>query len=160
MDERTFEERILALEPKLYRTAYGILWNNADAADAIQNCIIKAWQKLDSLKNEERFEAWTMRILINACRDLQRKNQHRALPLDEAIIQDAAVHIAPEDIGLQEALRSLEHKYRLPLLLHHMDGYALDEIAKMLRLPVSTIKGRLYQARKKLKTLLEKEAVR
>ncbi len=159
VDETTFEARIRLLEPKLYRTAYALLWNDADAADAMQECILKAWRKLGSLKDEERFDAWTMRILVNECRDAQRRGRHRPLPFDEAIDADAAQE-APAELGLQEALRALAPKYRLPLLLHHMDGYSLGEIAPMLHLPVGTVKGRLYQARKQLKTLLEKEAVR
>ncbi len=161
MDERVFEERVRALEPKLYRTAYALLWSDADAADAIQECILKAWRKLGSLKEEARFEAWTMRILVNQCRDLQRRSRLKTLPYDEAIDESATAQPqAPTDIGLQEALRELPPKYRLPLLLHHMDGYSLEEIAPMLRVPLSTVKGRLYQARRLLKTLLAKEAVR
>ena len=160
MDEKTFEERILLLEPKLYRTAYAILWNDADVADAMQECILKAWQKLGFLKDEERFEAWTARILINACRDLQRRNKHNPLPLEGDIGIEAVPQEDAADLGLREALHALPPKYRLPLLLHHMDGYTLAEIAPMLRVPVGTLKGRLYEARKQLKTLLEKEAVR
>ena len=48
-------------------------------------------------------------------------------------------------------------KLRLPLLLHHMDGYSLEDIAAMLHLPVSTLKGRLYEARKQLRALLGRE---
>lgn len=158
MDERVFEERIRALEPRLYRTAYALLWNDADAADAMQECILKAWRKLGSLKEEQRFDAWTMRILVNQCRDIQRRSKLKPLPFDEAIDKNAAaVQQSPPDIGLQEVLRELPQKYRLPLLLHHMDGYSLEEIASMLHVPLSTVKGRLYQARKLLKTLLEKE---
>ena len=158
VDERTFEERIRTLEPRLYRTAYAMLYSDADAADAMQECILRAWRKLGSLKDEERFDAWVTRILVNECRDVQRRSKRRPLPYDEAIGEKTAE--APPDIGLREALHQLAPKYRLPLLLHHMDGYTLEELAPMLHLPLSTVKGRLYQARKQLKTLLEKEAVR
>ena len=155
VDEKTFESRILLLEPKLYRMACAILWNDADAADAMQDCILRAWQKLGSLKEEARFDAWTTRILLNACRDIQRRNKRRALPLDEAISESA-----PVDLGLREALRALPPKFRLPLLLHHMDGYSLSEIATMLRLPASTVRGRLHEGRKRIRALMEREAVR
>lgn len=158
MDDQTFEERIRALEAKLYRTAYAILWNDADAADAMQESVVRAWRKLDSLKDTQRFEAWVMRILVNECKDAHRRNKRRPLPLNEAVAETA---VAPEmfiDIGLQDALRQLPTKYRLPLLLHHMDGYSLAEISSMLHLPVGTIKGRLHQARILLKTFMEKEA--
>ncbi len=157
MDDKAFEEQILALEPKLYRTAYALLWNDADAADAMQECILKAWRKLDSLKDDERFSAWTMRILINECRTLQRKSKHRALSFDEAIGDNEPIGEEPVELGLRQALRELNPKLRLPLLLHHMDGYSLEDISVMLRLPVSTLKGRLYEARKQLRALLGRE---
>jgi RNA polymerase sigma-70 factor, ECF subfamily len=155
VDEKTFEEAVLRLEPKMYRTACAVLWNDADAADAMQECIVKAWRRLNSLRDERLFDAWAMRILINECRNCQRRNKHRALSLDEAAC--IAQREEPVDLGLREALRELPEPLRLPLLLHHMDGYSLEEISPMLHLPVSTLKGRLYEARKQLKTLLGKE---
>ena len=158
MNEKTFEERVRALEPKLYRTASAVLWNDADAADALQECILRAWRRLDSLREEERFDAWLTRILLNCCRDIQRQARRRPLPLDEALREGS--HEAVPDTGLREALRALPTQYRLPLLLHHLDGYSLEEISRMLRLPISTLKGRLYEARRRLKALLDEEAAR
>ena len=63
MDERAFEQRVLELEPRLYRTACAILWNDADAADALQECLLKAWRKRGSLKEEACFNSWITRIL-------------------------------------------------------------------------------------------------
>lgn len=71
MDERAFEQRVLELEPRLYRTACAILWNDADAADALQECLLKAWRKRGSLKEEACFNSWITRILINECHTLR-----------------------------------------------------------------------------------------
>ena len=60
----------------------------------------------------------------------------------------------PPDTGLQEALRCVPERLRITLL-HHLDGYSVPEIAKMLRLPESAVRGRLYEGRKRLKALLE-----
>jgi RNA polymerase sigma-70 factor (ECF subfamily) len=156
VNERTFEEAVLRLEPKLYRTAYAILWNDADAADAIQESIIKAWRKLNSLRDADRFDAWVMRILINECRSFRRRRKQNIISFDEAIGE--AAREAAVDFELRDALRRLPESLRLPLLLHHMDGYSLQELSSILHLPVSTLKGRLYEARKQLKALLGKEA--
>ena len=59
--------------------------------------------------------------------------------------------------GLQDALRRLPEKYRLPLLLHHLDGYSIQAISQMLHLPASTVKGRLYEGRRRLTALLREE---
>ena len=158
MDEKTFENAVLRLEPKLYRTAAAILWNDADAADAMQESIFRAWRKLRTLRNDARFDPWMTRILINECRSMKRRRRHTVVPLDE--IAGAAPREAPADPSLRDALASLPEAQRLPLLLHHMDGYSLDDISSMLHLPVTTLKGRLYEARKQLKTILEKEEER
>ena len=150
MDEQEFEQAIRRLQTRMYRTAVSILWNDEDAADAIQEAILRAWQKRRTLKKPEAFDVWLMRILLNECRNIQRKNRIRTLPLDEHI----PVAEAP-NIGLRDALRCLPEKYRTPLLLHALDGYQIAEVARMLRVPESTARGRVYQARKQLKALLE-----
>ena len=154
MDEQAFEEAVRRLEPRLYRTAMAILWNDADVADAIQECILRAWQKQHTLRDESKLDGWILRILVNECHSLQRRNRNRPLSLDEDI---AISQAQPVDTGLRDALRALPEKFRLPLLLHHLDGYPLDEVARMLRLPESTVRGRVFQARKRLKALLQEE---
>ena len=150
MDEQEFERAVRRLQTRMYRTAVSILWNDQDAADAIQEAILRAWQKRRSLRTPEAFDVWLMRILLNECRNIQRKHRFRPLPLEE----DIPVAEAP-DLGLREALRRLPEKYRTPLLLHTLDGYPVAEVARMLRVPESTARGRIYQGRKQLKTLLE-----
>ena len=150
MDEREFEQAVRRLRTRMYRTAVSILWNDEDAADAIQEAILRAWQKRRSLRSPEAFDVWLTHILLNECRNIQRRNRFRAVPLEE----DAAMAEAP-DIGLREALRRLPEKYRTPLLLHALDGYPVAEVARMLRVPESTARGRIYQARRRLKALLE-----
>lgn len=61
----------------------------------------------------------------------------------------------PPDPALRDALERLDVKFRLPLVLHYLEGYRVREIAKMLRLPEGTVKRRLHQARKLLKSALK-----
>lgn len=139
----------------MYRTAMSILWNDADVADAMQECILRAWQKRRSLRDETRLDSWMLRILINECRNIQRRNRHRPLPLE---MEAETPAVQPADAGLRDALKALPEKYRQPLLLHHLDGYPLAEVAHILRLPESTVRGRVFQARKRLMALLREEA--
>ena len=62
-----------------------------------------------------------------------------------------------DDPGLHDALAALDSKYRLPLTLHYMEGYRVDELARMLRLPQGTVKSRLRRARMRLKDMLDDE---
>ena len=63
----------------------------------------------------------------------------------------------PVDLGLRDALRAVPEHLRLPLLLHHMEGYSLQEVADMLNISVAAARGRVYQARQKLRQQLDKE---
>ena len=154
MNDDEYMRRILAMERKLYRIAHSILWNDVDCADAIQEAVLKGWLKKSSLREIAYFDTWLIRILINECRNIQRKEKLRLLPLDEGIrVQREEDFVG--NLQLREALQRLPEKYRLVLLLHHLEGYDLQEIAQMLDSPRTMIKSRLHQARKALRALLE-----
>ena len=154
MTDKQFSERVEGMERKLYRISRTILSSDADCQDALQEALIKAWMRRGSLRDEGAFDAWLIRILINECRILSRgAKRHQHDELDEAL----AAPPAP-DRALHDALRALEEKYRLPVALHYVEGYRVEEIAKMLRAPVGTVKSRLHYGRRLLKDRLEKEA--
>ena len=154
MNDSTFTETVKRMTPDMYRVAVSMLWNDTDATDAMQEAILRAWEKRNRLREEDKLPAWLMRILVNQCRTMLRRRKFQALPLDEAAGRASP---APPDIGLWEALKALPEKYRLPIVLHHVDGYDLTQIAAMLSLPVQTVRGRLFYARKKLRELLQED---
>ena len=151
LDEAEFSARILKIKRRLYCTAYSILWNEADCLDAMQEAAARAWMHRGRLRNEDFFETWFTRILINKCKALLRKRKGEgALTEDIA----AARRDMPADIDLKNALRRLKPKYRLPLILHYQDGYSLKEAAQILDLKEALVKSRLHQARRELRHLL------
>lgn len=153
MTDVDYMARVQAMERKLYRVAHALLWNDADCADAIQEAVVKGWLKRDSLRNPEWLETWLTRILINECRNIQRKSRIKLLPLDEQIgLTDSSDFV--EDVQLRDALRRLPEKYRLVLILHHLEGFSLDEMSNMLDVPVTRLKSRLHQARSRLRVQL------
>ena len=85
MNDDEYMSRVLGMERKLYRIAHSLLWNDADCADAIQEAITKGWMKKATLREVCFFETWLVRILINECRNIQRREKIRLLPLDEGI---------------------------------------------------------------------------
>lgn len=152
MNDRDYMSRVLAMERRLYRIAQAILWNDSDAADAIQSAVFKAWAKKAGLREERYFETWLTRILVNECRNIQRRK--KVLPLMEELLPGREERMA-EDLYLRACLRKLPEKYRMPLLLHHLEGYSLSEIAEILELKAELVKSRLHMGRKQLKKLLE-----
>ena len=155
MNQQQFSTKVQGLERKLYRVSRTILSSDTDCQDALQEALIKAWMRRDSLRDEGLFEAWLIRILINECYRLaKRSRRHHHDELSEHI---AAPHDAP-DRSLFEALYTLDKKYRMPIALHYVEGYSVSEIAGILNAPPGTVKSWLHYGRERLKNQLVKEA--
>jgi len=152
VDEQTFVEEVQAMERTLYRVARGYLPGWEQCADAVQEALTKAWAKRGTAK-PECFRAWITRIVINECHNLSR-HRKRVLPVADLDPPGAA---PPDGIPLRDSLLTLPEKLRTPVLLHYLEGFSLQDVARILRLPEGTVKSRLYQARKALKLQLEEE---
>lgn len=153
VDEQTFVREVQAMERTLYRVSRGYLPSWEDCADAVQEALTKAWAKRQTVQ-PEYFKAWLTRIVINECRNVYRRGKRLTLV--------AEVDLAPQSmpdsaLDLRESLSALPDKLRLPLLLHYLEGFSLEDVARTLRLPVGTVKSRLHQARKARKLQLEQE---
>ena len=152
MDRERFIAEIEACSGMLYRVAWSILRNNADCEDALQDAALKAWEKRNRLREERYFRSWITRILINACYDTQRKRR-RTVPLDEMAEQAAAA----SDPALAMALEAIPEKLRLPLVLCYSEGMTYEEAASALRIPVSTLRGRIHRGKNELRKELDAE---
>lgn len=154
MDKDFFTQEIEAHSGMLYRVAYTILRNDDACKDALQDTALKAWEKRFNLREEQYFRTWITRILINTCYDTQRKRR-RFVSFEEL----PEPSISPPDLTLALALQSLPEKLRLPLVLCYSEGMSYEEIAQTLRLPVTTVRGRIHRAKGELrKELGEYEA--
>ncbi len=152
MDKEEFTRAVLEYESTLYRVAKSMLGSEADCADAAQNALLRAWERLHTLRDPAYFKTWLTRILINECRAMLRQRA-RFVPLEE---EAAEGEIAPErDSGLYEAVMGLDVKYRVPFVLYYIEGFRTREIVSMLKLPEGTVKTRLRRAREILRTELE-----
>ena len=147
MTKDEFTRRITAMTQTLYRVSYGLLRSEADREDAVQETILTAWEKLPTLRHEEYFQSWVVRILINRCHGIGRRIS-RTASLDE--VPEAAAP-PPELRPLRDAVLALPEDYRLAVILHYVEGYGVGEIARLLHVPVGTVKSRLYRARAILK---------
>ena len=141
LDKHEFERRALGCAKRMHSIAYAILGNEADCEDGVSEALIRAWQRRASLREAQFFETWLTRILINVCRSMLRARRPQSELTDRAEEPPAA------NPDLQAALLALPLKYRLPLAMHYIEGYAVDEIAGLLRLPKTTVKWRMHAAR-------------
>lgn len=153
MDQATFTTLCEAHLPAFFRMACSILHNPADAEDAVQQALLRAW-RLRTKARPGLEKAWVMRIVINESLTLLRKRR-RTLPTEDFSALAAPV---PEDhSALHTAIQTLPEILRTPLLLKYMEGMTEKEVAATLRIPVSSVKNRLFRARKALKKQLSEE---
>ena len=149
-----FARRVTELTPMLYRICFMQLHSPADREDAVQEAIFRAWKKQHTLRHEEYFNTWLVRILINVCHDMQ-KRQRRLIPVET--VPEPVPEGAGRDEELKYALTALDEKLRLPVLMHYIEGYSVREVADMLGLGLSAVKLRLMRGRKQLRDLLSEE---
>ena len=154
MTKEEFERRIIGLQDTLYRVASTILPQPCDREDAIQECVYRALRKRDSLRSDDALRGWVIRILINECYVILRRAK-RERPVD-ALPEPEPRPDPDANPDLYRALFSLKRELKLPLMLHYVEGYKLEETARLIGIPMGTLKHRLRRARAELQAALEK----
>ena len=147
---------------RLYRVAYRILRDTETARDATQEALLDAWRDLPTLREPQRWEAWTYRLVVHACYRYGRQERRRAatvrlLPLDRSSIPDTALSVADRD-ELERGFRRLPAEQRAVVVLHHYLGLPLTEVAETLGIPAGTARSRLHHATRRLRAALEMDA--
>ena len=153
MDNQEFQDRVRACERRLYATAYLLLHVTADCEDAVQEAVLRACQRLPGLQNPQFFETWLTRIVINECKSQLRRRSRRG---ETELSPQLAAPVSPEP-ELHAALTALKWKYRVVLTLKYIDGYTIEEIARILTLPRGTVASRLDQAKRLLRAQMKGE---
>lgn len=171
--EERFENELRPLMGLLYRYALRLTRDADGAKDLVQDACLKAYQRLDQLKEEKKFRPWFLRIVYSTFADQWRRcsKELDKTSLDESFVpggqelkQERMETVAsPEDemlrreLGgkIKEALEGLPEQYRLPVFLVYAEGLSYDEAATALDCPVGTVMSRIYRGRKLLREKLE-----
>jgi len=141
-----------------FRLAGLILGDRAEAEDATQDALVRAWRAAATLRDPTGFDAWFDRILINVCRDrLRRRGKVRLVTLDGAagtvVIEDPfrTIYAGDELLG---AMRALGDDERMVLILHFWADLTLEAVGARLDCPVGTVKSRLHRGLKAMRRQL------
>lgn len=177
-----FEEKVLVLLDELYGAALRLAKNREDAEDLVAEAITKAWAARRALKDVERFRPWIFRILINTFMSECRKRSAQLLQEDQAADPDKQMNAFslfdklhqpfllwwsnPEREFLNKLLRedieravdALPEAFRVVVVLSELEGLSYQEMAKILRVPVGTIRSRLSRGRSLLQKALWEHA--
>lgn len=155
MNKEQFTAEVLKAEKSLYHIAKSILKNDEDCADAMQNAILSAYRKLHTLKNEAFFKTWITRIVINESYQIIRGRKVQVPYEDYMDEREAEDQTRYSELYL--AVQELSENYRIPFVLHYVEGYSVKETGSILRLTESAVKVRLHRARKLMKERLKGE---
>lgn len=132
---------------RLYRLAGLLLGNAADAEDATQEALLRAWRSAASLRDPSQADAWLDRILVNVCRDrLRRRRVVRFIALSDGpaeLASDPFAAILDRDEVLR-AMADLDADQRIVVVLHYWAGLTLTDIAARTGWPTGTVKSRLH----------------
>lgn len=138
----------------LFRLSFAMLGNTSDAEDVVQETLIKYIEKTPEFENEEHRKSWLITVASNRCKDLLRfHKRHEAVELGEwnSVVKESV------DSGILEALMTLPEKLRLVLVLYYVEGYRIEDIAKIIGKTRSAVKMRLQKGRKLLEETYRKE---
>lgn len=138
----------------LYRLCLVMLGNESDAEDAVQDTFIRFLQKAPRFEDDEHQKAWLITVAANRCRDLLRARKRQG-QIDPGLVQEVRSEVP--DSGILEALMTLPEKFRLVLVLHYVEGYRVEEIARIVGKTPSAVKMRLQKGRRLLKEAYQKE---
>lgn len=151
IDNETFARLVKEYTPNLYRLALGILHNSDDAEDAVAESILKAYEKIHTLKNVDSFRAWIMRIVANEAKYIYAKNK-RSTPIENVEIY--MPEFQDEHHELWDIVMDIDVAYREVIILYFYEQLSIKEIGKILHIPEGTVKSRLYRGKQQLKTYL------
>ncbi len=148
-DKRAFQQLMEQQGKAMYKVARAILKNDDDVADAMQETALTCWEKIDTLKNQQYFQTWLIRILINHCNAIYRQRKGMVLQKETEVISVWDAGYA--NVEWEDFLNGFDRKYRTIIILYYVQGFKTREIADILQINESTVRGRLAAARQKMK---------
>ena len=166
--QSAFEEFYKLTSPKAYFIALKITQNEHDAEDILQESYIKALEKIGEIDTSQNITSWFLKIVANKSKDLLKSRNRLVFDGDEECVFDdipeEKTEFRPEENLDQEELRlevmaaidELTEEKRACIMMMYFGDMSVKEIAESIEVPESTVKNRLYTARKDLKSKFEK----
>ncbi len=145
--EQSFDTLLSAQRRRLYGIAYSILRDHAEAEDALQDAMLKAWKSWDSVRDETARPTWLVRICVNQC-----INRRRGLQLHLGRAAQTGDAAAPDPrfegrlVDLDRSYRKLSPRQRAAVFLHYHHGYSIDECADLMSCRAGSVRTHLARA--------------
>lgn len=152
MTKEDFEREVTRSAEQLYRIAKSILISDADCEDAVSDAVLRAWNKRGSLRDERNFRAWLIRIVIRESYRLCKRRKQTAPLTDADLIAAAPQETYPD---LYRAIARLPADLRITVELRDLEGYSVEETARLTGVRAVTVKKRHARALVSLRQMLE-----
>lgn len=172
--KRIFDEEFFPHIDSMYNFAYRLTYDEDDSKDLVQDTYLKAFRFIESFQKGTNAKAWLFRILKNSfINEFRKKSKEPAKidyqeiesfynsgEVDKSITTDLRVETVKEMMGdeVSNALNSLDIDFRTVIILCDLDGFKYDEMAKILDIPIGTVRSRLHRARNLLREKLNSYA--
>ena len=165
-DQEAFAQLVRRYQRLVFNLVYRMLQQYEEATEITQETFLAAWQGLSSFRGDARFSTWLYRIAYNcSLKQLELRKRDRALQValeakkmlesaDDEQRENAELDAHDRQILIQEHLSHLPTKYRIVLILRHLQDMSYEEMAEILTMPIGTIKTHLFRARNLLKERL------
>jgi RNA polymerase sigma-70 factor, ECF subfamily len=165
-DQEAFAQLVQRYQRLVFNLVYRMLQQYDEATEVTQETFLAAWQGLSSFRGDARFPTWLYRIAYNcSLKQLELRKRDRALQValeaektlenaDDEQRENAELEARDRQILVQEHLSHLPAKYRIVLILRHLQDMTYEEMAEILTMPIGTIKTHLFRARNLLKKRL------
>ena len=158
-DRHAYEHLARASADRLYAVAFQITRDRYQADDVVQQALVAMWRELPSLRDADRFDGWTYRLVVRAAlMELRHRRSRASVSLGEHAIAEASPDIAADAAQrdeLQRALASLTPELRTVIVLRHLVGMRLDEIGEVMGIPYGTVGSRLHRATRELRAAMD-----
>jgi len=147
---------------KLFRLAYRLLWNRADAEDAVQDALLAAYERSAQLRDSEKWWPWVCRIVVQRCRLMGRRaslrRRHELAFADLVPTHESARSSGSADLKtlVITLLDELPRRQREVLVLRHLQGMTFEEVAVALELAPETARVHAQRGRERLLSLIER----
>jgi len=142
-DEACFITLCGVLKQKLFRTAKGVLGDEALALDAVSEAVFRAFRGIRRLRQPKYAETWFIRILLNAANDLRRRQKNEIVM---ETVPESVYYDNHSELNFSWMIGSLQPELREIISLKYYSGYTLNEISVILDIPEGTVKSRLNRA--------------
>ena len=156
-DKEAFTELMLSIE-ELYRISKVRLKNEDNIADAIQNTMLIAFKSIKRLKHVEYFKTWIIRILVNECNYIYRKNKKVEISYEDIQndINISEFDKVDEKLDFDFICSKLDYKERMIIILYYKDRFTDKEIGKILNIKENTVKTKRTRIKQKIKKFIKK----